>query len=381
MKILSFITLGAIAAAVCSCNSRPANQFDIKGTVDGADGQTIYLSYAVGDSVVNDSTVIAEGKFAFTGNVDVPTNAGLYMGVPSWENKARTSLYIEPAEITIAGLKADDFSEATFTGSKTQTEVVEYENSVKPLIEQIQSIRESMAAASEEQRAGLMAKSDSLGKAYEKAGSDFIASHPASYYSADLLNMASSRMSFEDLKKAYSSLSPEIQAAADDVAKEIAALEAVQPGKPAPDLIGVSPEGKPVKLSDLKGKVVLVDFWATWCGPCRASLPHVKKLYNKYNKKGFEVFCVGDDDSDPEKWKEVIKLEGMENYYNILRGLKTIKDASGKFVDFDRSNDQSDKYAVHYLPTKYLIAADGAVIGKIDSDEELDAKLAGIFGE
>ena len=157
----------------------------------------------------------------------------------------------------------------------------------------------------------------------------------------------------------------------------------LMPGKPAPDLINRNPEGKEIKLSDLKGKVVLVDFWATWCGPCVASLPHIQELYNKYHDKGFEVFCVADNDSSEDEWKNFIagSKVGMQNYHHILRGLKTLTDENGEFVGFDRSNDQSDKYAVHYLPTKYLIAADGTIIGKIGTDEELDSILAEIFAE
>ena len=125
--------------------------------------------------------------------------------------------------------------------------------------------------------------------------------------------------------------------------------------------------------------MVLIDFWATWCGPCRAALPHVREVYNKYHDKGFEVFCVADNDSDPDKWKEAIEEEGIGDYYNILRGLKVNYTPDGQFAGFDDSGDQSKKYAVHFLPTKYLIAADGTVIGKVDTEEDLDSKLAEIF--
>ena len=379
MKQSSIIALGALAI-LCACNSRPANQFDLNGEIDGADGQTIYITYALGDSIVTDSTVISNGSFTFTGTIDTPVRGAIYTGVPDWNNKALANVYFEPAEMTVSGLKNGDFSEAVFTGSATQNDVVEYESITKPITDRMNEIRATLqAAGSDADKDALTAEIDSLTKMYETVNIDFITSHPDSYYSASLLSMSCGRMSYPELKAIYESLTPEVQTEAKEVGDEIAAIESVQPGKPAPDLIGINPNGKEIKLSDLKGNVVLVDFWATWCGPCRAALPHVKELYNKYHEKGFEVFCVSDNDSSPDEWKKVVVEEGMGNYYNILRGMKTITDENGKFKSFDRSNDQSAKYAVHYLPTKYLIAADGTVIGKIETEEDLDKALEEIF--
>lgn len=378
MKYLSLIALGSLAI-MSACNSRPADRFDLTGTIDGADGQTIYLMYAIGDSMVTDSTVITDGSFTFSGTINMPTNSTLYTGQPVWGNKNATSIYLEPSEMTVSGLTADDYTAAIITGSKTQADIDEYTAGIKPLTERMMSIRQSLPAADESTRPALQAELDSLSDVYEKTNLGFIKNNPGSYYAADMLRTQCGRLGYDELKQLYDGLDPDVKSHAVEVADELAALESVQPGKPAPDLIGISPEGKEIKLSDLKGKVVLIDFWATWCGPCRAALPHVKELYDKYHDKGFEVFCVGDDDSNAEEWKKVIELEGMQNYHNILRGLKTICDENGQFKDLDRTNDQSDKYAVHYLPTKYLIAADGTIIGKIDKNEDLDARLAEIF--
>ncbi|MBP3303712.1 MAG: AhpC/TSA family protein [Muribaculaceae bacterium] len=379
MKQLSILAFGA-AAVLAGCNSRPANQFDLKGSIDGADGQTIYLVYMCGDSLTTDSTVISDGAFAFTGTVDKPVNGTFYIGdIRNWESKTRAGIYLEPAEMTVSGLTSEDFSNAKIAGSKTQGEVDEYNALLSPLRDEMAQTRSAIKNADEASRPALEARNDSLSKACETMTIDFINSHPASYHSADLLVMSAGRMSYQDLKATYDALTPEVQTAAKEVADEIAVLEAIQPGKPAPDLIGENPDGKEIKLSDLKGNVVLIDFWATWCGPCRAALPHVREVYNKYHDKGFEVFCVADNDSDPDKWKEAIEEEGIGDYYNILRGLKVNYTPDGQFAGFDDSGDQSKKYAVHFLPTKYLIAADGTVIGKVDTEEDLDSKLAEIF--
>lgn len=380
MKHFSIIALGTVAL-MSACNSRPTNQFDLHGTIDGADGQTVYLRYSIGDSVVVDSALVTNGAFAFNGEIETPVNAILYSGPMQMGNNAITNVYLEPSEMTVAGLLAGDYSAAKVTGSQTQAEADEYNAVAKAIEKRALEIRQSPRPEDPAEMKALGLELDSLIKTYKQLAWDFINNHPDSYFSADLLSQQLVETDFDTLKKTYNSLTPRVQAHAPKVAKEIASVEAVQPGKPAPDLIGLNPEGKEIKLSDLKGKVVLIDFWATWCEPCRAAMPHVKDLYNKYHDKGFEVFCVADNDSNPDEWKEAVASEGIDGFYNILRGLKTIKDTNGRTVDFDRSNDQSEKYAVHLLPTKYLIAADGTIIGKMGPNEELEAKLAEIFGE
>lgn len=124
-------------------------------------------------------------------------------------------------------------------------------------------------------------------------------------------------------------------------------------------------------LSQLKGKVVLLDFWASWCVPCRKSNPHVRALYDKYHSLGFDVVYVADDDSSPDKWRKAVEKDLLtgEGYHHVLRGLKVDR-SKGSVERYDHTSDISDKYAIHFLPTKYLIDKQGNIICKVDEENE-----------
>ena len=219
-------------------------------------------------------------------------------------------------------------------------------------------------------------------KIYLERMTDYVKKYPSSALAANFLCMNTGRMTLEQLKEAYNKLDETAKqtSAGKEIAAEIATLDRVAPGNPAPEIAKNDlVTGKPFALSSLKGKVVLLDFWASWCVPCRKSNPHVKALYEKYKKKGFDVVYVADNDSRPEEALKAIDQDGIRKYHHVLRGLKTLKDANGKMTGYDKSEDVSEQYAIHFLPTKYLIDREGKIIGKVN-DEELDAKLKEIFG-
>ena len=211
---------------------------------------------------------------------------------------------------------------------------------------------------------------------------EYIEKYPSTALTAYMLRMETGRMLLEQMKGAYDKLDAMAKetSAAKEIAAEIANLERVMPGKPAPEIAKNDlVTGKLFALSSLKGKVVLLDFWASWCKPCRASNPHVKALYDKYCKKGFDVVYVADNDNNPDTALRAIEEDDIKKYHHVLRGLITKKDENGRMIGFDKSEDVSERYAIHFLPTKYLIDRDGNIIGKVD-DDTLDAKLKEIFG-
>lgn len=136
-------------------------------------------------------------------------------------------------------------------------------------------------------------------------------------------------------------------------------------GKVAPDLTLNSPDGKTYTLSNLRGKVVLVDFWASWCGPCRKENPNVVAAYDKYKNKGFAIYNVSLDKS-VEPWKAAIEKDNLNWEYHVsdLGGWNSLAAAT---------------YAVGSIPQNFLLDKDGKIIAKNLRGEALEAKLAEIL--
>ena len=133
-------------------------------------------------------------------------------------------------------------------------------------------------------------------------------------------------------------------------------------------------------LSAFRGNCVLLDFWASWCVPCRNSSPHLLELYRQYHDKGFDIIGIADDDNKPDEWKKAVAKDNVGVWHHILRGIDRKKIQNGE----DNPNDISETFGVHSLPTKILIDKDGKIIGRYDkgTDEELaamDKKIAEVM--
>ena len=379
--IKSLILTFALGAGVASL-AVAQDSFTLRGEIGGMEGKKIYLMYNAGEGKnVTDSAVVQDGNFVFKGTVDKVSNA--FMAKTTDLRQANeegfASLWLEPAEMAFA-CPTGDLKAFTLTGSRTQNEQAELDRLKAPASEALRPLMEAYYAAQDKgEREALKAKMQPYQDETARLNNEFAASHPDSYLSAQMLVFASATMDYPAARAAYDALTPRVKASpmAKEALAEIEKLRAGSPGSPAHVFTATDINGKPFSLADLRGKYVLLDFWASWCGPCRASNPHLKAVFAKYKDKGFDVVCVADDDSDLDAWHKAVEKDGIQEFHHVLRGLKWVDGAP------EHSTDISEHYGIHFLPTKILIDKEGMIIGRFgEGDEEkMDNQLKEIFGE
>lgn len=375
------INLLAGAALLCATSALAQTKpFSIKGFVNGYEGKCLYFNYGGAGSYVLDSCMVSNGTFSFKGIIP---ESGSY-GVLSVDKTTlrymtdkQTYVMMEPSDMVVA-INVFDPRHPVVTGSRLQYEEDEYNGFMADESAVISAVNKlSHESKDEAYKESLEKFSEPFQQAMDKKSKEYIKSHPDADKSLSVLTFMMGRCSLADAKELYGCLSDRLKQSeqAKQIAGEIATREKIEPGKPAPDFTATDINGKKFTFSKLKGKYVVLDFWASWCVPCRKSNPHMKELYEKYGKKGLDFVYVSDDDSNPQKWRDAVKKDGLEPFHHVLRGLVIDRENHS----YDKTNDISDKYAVHYLPTKYLIDKDGNMVGKFET-EELSAKLKEIFG-
>jgi len=380
------------------------NTFVVKGAIDNPEKASwfhIRYTNSMGKTV-SDSTQIFNGVFSYLGDVQSPTQAMGYFNDgksgPPQTYDSYLSFYVESGVLQARG-NASRPKEIILSGSKTQDEYNTYNSLIKAELLTLKPLNESYNKKNMEyialKKQGatetiLNAKLDELEKIKEDMSPtqqiirdkqlSYIKQHPNSPVSAAQLRYFVSGLDLTELQSIYGQMGPEIRNSAEgkELAEEITKLKSGSPGSPATDFAGIDIHGKALKLSDYRGKYVLLDFWASWCVPCRKGNPHLLQLYSKYKRKGFEIIGVSDDDSNPKAWRKAVDQDKIGIWKHVLRGLKTT--AQG---DFDKSEDRSEAYGIHTLPTKILIDPNGMIVGRYGggggSDEDLDAKLKTIF--
>ncbi len=360
-----------------------AQKFTLNGKAkDIADG-FIYLNYqdAEGKPVRDSSTVNGQGEFSFSGNIDGPTMIYLSYGkVRSVDDVNTVNFFIAPARMTTL-LTRDKFKDAVVRGSKVQEAYRQLNEKKKEIYSQLSSLSAQYRNEKDKDKAQqIRDKMEPYNRQLDTIDYKFFSSHPGSYVTAYMLRFHVADFSWEQLEGYYDHFGPNVRKSkyGQYVKEEFEKLRGGSPGAMAKDFSRNDINGSPLSLFAFRDKkIVLLDFWASWCVPCRKGNPHMKELYSKYKDKGLEIIGVSDDDSRPENWKKAVQQDSLP-WLHVLRGLDWDKLRKGEKSE----NDISEKFGIHELPTRILVDKNGLIIGRYgEEDEELDKKLREIFGE
>lgn len=359
-KILLFVFAALILG---SCGNK--NQFTLNGEiVPATDGTIVLYGFEKGEPVPIDSTEIIEGKFSFTGEVEIPELKILRIG---GQNNFIAQMFIEAGKIDVV-LYPDSFESNVITGSKAQDILEIYKaemvNISKSESELQQRFGMAQASSNEDEMNTVRFEYETMIENSELYVKNFISEYKESpvavyvylrhfFQDAELSELDSMLKVFEPIK--ISDLVIAIQERAD-------VLGASREGNPAPDFTLNDPDGNPVTLSSLKGKYVLIDFWASWCQPCMQEMPNVIEQYNTYHSKGFEIIGVSLD-RNREAWVNTISEMNMSWLH-------------GWDMEGEVPAEVATKYGVTGIPHTVLLDKEGNIIAKNLRGPALKEKLS-----
>jgi peroxiredoxin len=363
-----------IASVLSGCNKigskngADQNNYSIKGKLQNQTTGPIYLSELGEQQFVfrDTATVAADGSFEFTGKMPA---ANLYR--ISLTDQNMLLLVIDTPSIEVTADARDLRKTYAVKGSKES-------NLLKSLMGQVEGMQQKAASLEKRfvaaQQAGkqdsmqyLQEKYMEMPKENSKAIKNLIRTNPTSFVSTyatlSLLNPEEDFEFMDSMAVVFEKNVPDSKYA-NLLSTKLSALRTVAVGQTAPDITLPSPEGQPVALSSLKGKYVLIDFWASWCGPCRQENPNVVRMYNKYKDKGFEIYGVSLDESK-DKWVGAIAKDKLTwPHVSDLKGW---------------NSSAAQKYNIQAIPQTVLLDKEGKIIAKNLRGKPLEDKIASLL--
>jgi peroxiredoxin len=322
-----------------------------------------------------DTAIVFNGVFHFKGDIKGAEMRALTIdGV-----RGQTSIFIEPGIINVEIYK-DSIYTSKVEGTYNNSVFNDYKNKYQEKIEAVETVNAEFLNSKQDVEVlkKLQTKRDSLRSQLKNFGYEFIETNNNSDFSLYILDGLTSQKGFdlELADSAFKTIETSIKTKSETnqlIASRIKQKIESSPNKgkikigmQAPDFSAPNPEGKQVTLSDIKGKVTIVDFWASWCKPCRIENPNLVKLYDKYHSKGLEIISVSLERGNQKAfWIEAIKKDQL-NWYNVSN-LKFWQDPIAQ------------AYSVNSIPATFILDENGVLIAERLRGAELEAKIKSLL--
>lgn len=357
-----------------ACNNLKDNEFLISGEAKGIEnGKKVFVEIQTETgSLAKDTAIVTDGKFELKGITE-----GIDLGFIRFEDEQiNLPLILEEGNIKVTidkdsihksslggTLNNDKFQKFNTDSRVISEKVVKFEKENGPTMQQAQMSKDTVTI-------------NKLLKEYKKFQNEmneyskkFIVENNDAYLSVLLLENFLMRqyLTPEEVKSHYSKLDKSLleTKSAKNIKKNLDTLTEVTSGKQAPNFSAPSPDGKVISLKESLGKVTIIDFWASWCGPCRAENPNVVAMYNELHDKGLNIIGVSLD-KDAAKWKEAIAKDKLT--WPHVSNLKFWDEPIAK------------QYNVQSIPATFILDAKGNIVAKDLRGEELKAKVKELLG-
>ena len=366
-KTIKLLGCTLTAFLLAACNGKQ-NGYTIQGTISDIvgleNGDSVFLARQEGPSqLVNiDSTTVKEGTFTFKGNQEKPE---LFSIIYQNEGKdhAYATVILENGNINVSLTPNSSLARGTRNNDVFSAYI---ENSRKNYVEIEKTIEQlEDKSISDEQRESLTQKIEGLEKNFITSSINAMNGNMDTFSGITILKNIYYYLKYEELETLVNQIpeSMDEDPFVQGIKEQVGALKKTAEGKQFVDLALQDPKGKDIKLSDYcgKGKVVLIDFWASWCGPCRREMPNVVEAYKKYKNKGFEIVGISLDNNG-EAWKKAI--EDLHITWPQMSDLKGWESEAAK------------EYAINSIPHTILVDKDGTILARGLSSEELMKRLS-----
>lgn len=379
-KRISLASL-ALAMLVMACNEKKADpsKLTITGKLDNLVGKTLLMQDIDGKNTPDTAVIAADGSFVI--QMDNPPLGFYRLSHEGMKDPMLMAFDSTQRSIHITG-DADDLLKTYSVSGSPDSELLQQVRDLKvAFVAETDSIREIQqqlpADADIMLRKGVAQMGQKSKEAYDEKLKKLAAENSTSVSSIVAISEVDLLKAIPEYKKIRADLETVIPGSdylkmmdknivnLENEAKKQKGMAHLQPGSMAPEISQTTPDGKVVSLSSLRGKYVLIDFWASWCGPCRRENPNVTKLYEKYGGKDFEILGVSLD-SNADRWKQAIAQDKLPWLH--VSDLKKW------------SSQAANDYGVRSIPFTVLVDPEGKIVATKLRGQALQQKLAEIFG-